>query len=177
MFERKGMLPLRCHSTIILLHDCYAMWYTLHNTCIAQKRFYWAHNVSINLTWMVVLRLCLIPLFWFPCHIVGTDLGLQFSYRLTRCGVLSLGLFTTALPSSKMPAETLSTGQPTETGRENGAVSVLMAHIVCTQTNDPVVTDEAMDMPRDWISNNPPVSKSGHQESGSTICLHSLITW
>lgn len=96
----------------------------------------------------------------------------QFEYRLARCGALSLGIFTSALPTSKMPAETLATGRPVESGRSNGAVSVLMAHIVCTLSNDPVVTDEAMDLPEAWRTTRS--TKSGHQEFGSTICLHSL---
>jgi ribosomal protein S18 acetylase RimI-like enzyme len=87
---------------------------------------------------------------------------------------LSIGLFCTALPDSNIPAPTLKTGNAVETCRPNGAVSVLLVHIVATKSNDFVVTDEAMDYPRDWDSLKPEKSPLGHQEDGRTICIHSL---
>jgi ribosomal protein S18 acetylase RimI-like enzyme len=51
---------------------------------------------------------------------------------------------------------------------------VLLAHIVASRTNDEVVTDEAMDYPRDWNDSQPAASTVGHQEDGRTICIHSL---
>lgn len=60
-----------------------------------------------------------------------------------------------------------------ETSRKNKAVSVLLAHIVSTKSHDSVVSDDSMDYPKDWRSNSTK-SKTGHQEEGRTICLHSL---
>jgi len=92
---------------------------------------------------------------------------------LTTCGELSLGLFTTATPGA-LNAATLATGRPVETGREDGAIGVLMAHIVATKSMEVVVSDEAMDYPLDWESEHPAASTKGHRAEGRTICLHSL---
>lgn len=72
-----------------------------------------------------------------------------------------------------MPAETLETGRPVESSRENGAVSVLLAHIIATQSFDAVVTDAAMDYPSDWDSTHLSPT-TGHRDGGRTICVHSL---
>lgn len=77
------------------------------------------------------------------------------------------------IPGSGVKAETLATGKPVETSRRDGAVSVLLAHIVASKTNSPVVTDASMDFPRDWAENPTPTT-IGHQEEGRTICLHSV---
>lgn len=61
-----------------------------------------------------------------------------------------------------------------ETDREDGARSVLLAHIVATRSNDVVVTDAAMDYPHDYRAGKPNTSGLGHQEGGQTICVHSL---
>ncbi|OBT75396.1 hypothetical protein VF21_05680 [Pseudogymnoascus sp. 05NY08] len=98
----------------------------------------------------------------------------KFKYRLSKCGELSLGLFCTATPDSDIPAATLSTGKPVETSRANGAVSVLLAHVVATKTRDALATDIAMDYPRDWESLKRDERKEGHHEDGRTICVHSL---
>jgi GNAT superfamily N-acetyltransferase len=103
-----------------------------------------------------------------------TDSVIQFIYRLTKCPELSLGLFCTATPDSNYPSESLKAARPVETGRKNGALSVLMAHVVSTLSNDPVVTDNAMDYPRDWNSGNAGPKHIGHQDGGRTVCLHSL---
>ncbi|KAH9908706.1 hypothetical protein F4778DRAFT_359962 [Xylariomycetidae sp. FL2044] len=137
----------------------------------------------------------------------------KFEYRLSTCPELSLGVFCTVAPEKARAAgfeiSTLATANPVETGRGDGAVSVLMAHIVATRSSDPVVTDAAMDYPRDFRSrkstaanagagggsSSSPSSSSGgggrgrdqqhgdddrgsnavgHQESGKTVCIHSL---
>lgn len=49
-----------------------------------------------------------------------------------------------------------------------------MAHIVATKTTELVVTDDAMDYPRDWETASTVDNKAGHQEDGRTICVHSL---
>jgi GNAT superfamily N-acetyltransferase len=69
---------------------------------------------------------------------------------------------------------TLKTGRLVESGRENGAIAVLLAHIVATLSHDMVVTDNAMDYPPDWNSEHPARAIVGHQEGGRTVCVHSL---
>lgn len=52
---------------------------------------------------------------------------------------------------------------------------MLLAHVIATRTNAEVVTDEAMDYPRDWkTAPSAPSSKIGHSEDGRSICVHSL---
>lgn len=85
-----------------------------------------------------------------------------------------MGIFCTAVPGSDMKAETLATGRPVETGRKNGAVSVLLGHVVSAKTTTPFATDASMDYPRDWAAAAPAPSDLGHQERGRTIVLHSV---
>ncbi|RDW79764.1 hypothetical protein BP6252_04402 [Coleophoma cylindrospora] len=94
-------------------------------------------------------------------------------YRLSKCGELCLGLFCTMEPGSDSKAETLATGRPVETSRKDGAVCVLIGHVIAAKTNASIVTDQSMDFPKDWAS-NPSISDIGHQEAGRTICLHSV---
>lgn len=98
----------------------------------------------------------------------------KFTYRLSKCGELCLGIFTTIVPGSGTKAETFDTGHPVETSRRNGAISVLIGHVVAAKTNDLVASDDSMDYPRDWDSPHPKPSKVGHQEAGRTIVLHSV---
>jgi ribosomal protein S18 acetylase RimI-like enzyme len=95
-------------------------------------------------------------------------------YRLSRCGELCLGIFCTIIPGSGVKAETLATGRPVETSRRNGAISVLLGHVVATKTTSTLATDESMDYPKDWESEHLTPSKVGHQEGGRTIVLHSV---
>ena len=78
------------------------------------------------------------------------------------------------MPGSGINAETLETGRPVETSRKDGAISVLLGHIVSTKTTTPTVTDESMDYPRDWGSQSPTPTNLGHIEGGRTIVLHSV---
>ncbi|KAI1491383.1 hypothetical protein F5X96DRAFT_481734 [Biscogniauxia mediterranea] len=102
----------------------------------------------------------------------------KFEYRLTVCPELSMGVFCTVVPSSasakNFEIDTLRTAKAVETGRNDGAVSVLLSHIISTRSNMDVVTDDAMDYPRDYKTNRLKVSPLGHQEIGRTICIHSL---
>ncbi|TVY57517.1 Polyamine N-acetyltransferase [Lachnellula suecica] len=98
----------------------------------------------------------------------------KFIYRLTKCGELCLGIFCTVDPASGFKAETLATGKPIETSRKNGAVSVLLGHVVAAKTNDALATDVSMDYPKDWESKSPQPSAVGHHEAGRTIVLHSV---
>lgn len=98
----------------------------------------------------------------------------KFIYRLNKCGELCLGIFCTVVPGSGIQAETLATGKPVETSRKDGAVSVLIGHVVATKTTSQLVTDESMSYPSDWESEEPAPSNLGHQEIGRTIVLHSV---
>lgn len=70
--------------------------------------------------------------------------------------------------------EYVGVSRPIETGRENGAVSVLLGHVVATKTDSALTTDASMDYPRDWNAEHPSPSEVGHQEDGRTIVLHSV---
>lgn len=73
-----------------------------------------------------------------------------------------------------MKAATLETGRVVETNRRNGAISVLIGHVIAAKTTSSVVTDDAMDFPKEWASPTSPPSALGHQEHGRTIALHSV---
>ncbi|KAI0525908.1 hypothetical protein F5B22DRAFT_588220 [Xylaria bambusicola] len=101
----------------------------------------------------------------------------KFIYRLTTCPELCMGLFCTVVPSKAQGWEidTLHTAHAVETGRDDAAVSVLLAHIIATRSHGAVVTDDSMDYPqggRTTKSNDD--SKVGHQDFGRTVCIHSL---
>ncbi|KAI1265551.1 polyamine acetyltransferase, variant [Xylariaceae sp. FL1019] len=103
----------------------------------------------------------------------------KFIYRLTACSELSMGVFCTIVPSAiadtGFDLSTMHTAHPVETSRDDGAVSVLMAHIIATRSHEAVVTDKAMDYPRDYASvETKPPSELGNQENGRTLCIHSL---
>jgi ribosomal protein S18 acetylase RimI-like enzyme len=87
-----------------------------------------------------------------------------------------MGLFCTVAPGSLKDWEidTLKTANPVETGRNDGAVSVLFAHIISTRTDSELVTDKAMDYPRDFRTVKPNTSGLGHLEVGRTVAIHSL---
>ncbi|KAI1306871.1 hypothetical protein F5Y03DRAFT_394308 [Xylaria venustula] len=106
----------------------------------------------------------------------------KFVYRLTACPELCMGVFCTVVPTNTQGWEidTLHTARPVETGRSDGAVSVLLAHIVATRSHDYVVTDDAMDYPQG--DNTARAGRNdangsgivGHHEFGRTVCIHSL---
>ncbi|KAI0161682.1 hypothetical protein GGR52DRAFT_575987 [Hypoxylon sp. FL1284] len=103
----------------------------------------------------------------------------KFEYRLSTCPELCLGLFCTVVPSEIQDTDielvTLPTSHPVETGRANGAKSVLLAHVVSTRSHDPMVTDAAMDYPHDFrIRKGVDDAERGHQAAGQTVCMHSV---
>lgn len=99
----------------------------------------------------------------------------KFEYRLTKCGEICLGIFATVEPGSPSAiAETYVTGRPVESSRKNGAISVLIGHVVATKTNDKTASDDSMSVPENWKSPNPKPTNLGHQEAGRTIVLHSV---
>lgn len=80
------------------------------------------------------------------------------------------------VPGSGFEAETLATGHPVESSRSNGAISVLLGHVIAAKTDGDVATDASMDYPRDWESKEAAPTKTGHLEEGRTIVLHSVAT-
>ncbi|PBP21066.1 polyamine acetyltransferase [Diplocarpon rosae] len=98
----------------------------------------------------------------------------KFKYRLTICGEICYGVFCTVVPGSGFRSETLEAARPVETSRRNGAVSVLLGHVISTKTNDTVATDDSMGVPEDWESSPQKPSRLGHQEAGRNIVLHSV---
>ncbi|KAA8573947.1 hypothetical protein MFRU_001g01960 [Monilinia fructicola] len=98
----------------------------------------------------------------------------KLRYRLTRCGELCLGIFCTMMPGSDPEIETLSTGRPVETSRKNGAISVLIGHVVAAKTHDLTASDASMGVPDGWEATKPPRTSLGHQEDGRTIVIHSV---
>jgi GNAT superfamily N-acetyltransferase len=70
--------------------------------------------------------------------------------------------------------ETLAHAKLVETNRHNGAVSVLLAHIVATRCRGDVITDADMDYPSDWRSRKGRPADVGHQDEGRTVAVHSF---
>ncbi|KAF2762926.1 acyl-CoA N-acyltransferase [Pseudovirgaria hyperparasitica] len=101
----------------------------------------------------------------FPPHEAATKE--KFEYRFSVCGELSLGMFT-ATPTKDAPAN-LQKDATLHT-----ASSTLIAHVVSTKTTNDVVSDEDMDLPKNWQTERHSMSKAGHKEEGRTIALHSL---
>lgn len=98
----------------------------------------------------------------------------QFVYRLTVCGELSLGLFTT---SDDAPAQvvTASTAHVVESGAAPERKEFLLAHICATKTRNELISDDDMKVPPNWRDQPHPADATvGHQEDGRTIALHSL---
>ncbi|KAK3306645.1 uncharacterized protein B0T15DRAFT_492178 [Chaetomium strumarium] len=108
-----------------------------------------------------------------PAHRASPE---KLEYRLTVCPELSLGIFLTVIPeqANDLGIETLPHAKPVETGRADGAVSMLLAHIVSSRCRGDIVTDSDMDYPKDWRNQKSRAAEVGHQESGTTVGLHSL---
>ncbi|KAK4100842.1 acyl-CoA N-acyltransferase [Parathielavia hyrcaniae] len=101
----------------------------------------------------------------------------KFEYRLTVAPELSLGVFLTVVPeqAKQLGIETLPPARPVETGRADGAVSVLLAHVISTRCRGDVVTDADMAYPGDWRTRRGRAAEdAGHREDGRTVGLHSL---
>ncbi|KAK7956816.1 uncharacterized protein PG986_006038 [Apiospora aurea] len=98
----------------------------------------------------------------------------KFEYRLSNSAEICMGLFLTVASekAQEFEIDTVRTAWPVETGRS--AVSVLLAHVVATKCDGDVITDDAMDYPRDFRTVKSNSTKLGHQESGRTVALHSL---
>ncbi|KAJ0348739.1 hypothetical protein COL154_007169 [Colletotrichum chrysophilum] len=103
----------------------------------------------------------------------------KFEYRLSTCSDICSGIFCSIVPSEAQDKdfalETLPVANPVETGRANGAVLALCAHVVSTLGNGPVVTDADMSYPVNWRDQESSKSSGlGHQVMGRTVCLHSF---
>lgn len=103
----------------------------------------------------------------------------KFEYRLSTCSDICSGIFCSIVPSEAkdkdFALETLPVANPVETGRANGAVLALCAHVVSTLGNGPVVTDADMSYPINWRDQESSKSSGlGHQVMGRTVCLHSF---
>ena len=113
----------------------------------------------------------------------------KFIYRLTRCGELSLGLFTSAevdpaQSHSSSPEQNSSSPDPSKAITAATAVppysgtparrSVLLGHVIATKTTNATVKDEDMMLPENWQRSSTVSADVGHQEAGRTICIHSL---
>jgi GNAT superfamily N-acetyltransferase len=103
---------------------------------------------------------------------------LQIAYRLTVCGELCSGLFTSAYPTVSGPLSKLIKARkefPSVDSADSDRKRILMGHVIATKFNgSKVVTDDAMAVPSDWKTNYQLGPSTGHHEEGDTICLHSL---
>jgi len=134
----------------------------------------------------VTLFHCLSPLYapFSPCISAVSDSALpretaantclQFLYRFTRCGELSLGLFSTGRNAdySRKDDDPINEAATAIAESSNG---ILIAHIVSTKSRNETVLDEDMAYPEDWQDiTKSSDAKLGHKEDGRTICIHSL---
>jgi GNAT superfamily N-acetyltransferase len=124
-----------------------------------------------------LLLLCLVISFSYIFNSLTYGFVLKIEYRLRTAGNICFGFFLSINPdeakSKDFWVESMDTAEPVETGRDDRLV--LVAHILCTLGNQPVVTDEDMDYPRDWRElSNRGKAPVGHQQSGRTACLHSF---
>jgi len=95
-------------------------------------------------------------------------------YRFTKCGELSLGLFTSSGPdSATREASTAESANPTYSSTPNHK-AIMLAHIIAAKCTTPVVTDDAMALPPDWESPSPKSDRLGHREEGRTLAIHAL---
>lgn len=102
----------------------------------------------------------------------------QFDYRLSKASHISYGLFLRPSPSPR-PGSLLS---KIESARLDAITTgdgddrlVLIAQLVSTMGNGPVVNDTDMDYPKNWRDLEATKgSPLGHQEDGRTVCVHSL---
>ncbi|KAK3678280.1 hypothetical protein LTR78_001575 [Recurvomyces mirabilis] len=98
----------------------------------------------------------------------------KFQYRLSHCGELSLGIFTSHEGNDIATAQTSA---PVYSGAPHRK-AVLLGHVIATKTTNPTVTDNDMAIPsptsQSSTSDADPGSLPGHKEIGRTLCIHSL---
>ena len=101
----------------------------------------------------------------------------KFSYRLTACPELCLGVFVHTAGSEALlgPASSSASAQSPSAASSG----VLVGHIIATRCTTHVLTDDSMGVPKDWrmAAADPasvPASPLGHQAEGGTVAVHSL---
>lgn len=106
---------------------------------------------------------------------INTD-HVQLEYRLRTCGELCSGIFTSGYPTTSGPVgEILKTRKfPSIDSHNTDRKRILLGHIISTKSSARLVTDEAMDYPKDWKIKYQLSPSTGHNEDGDTICIHSL---
>ncbi|KAF2180639.1 acetyltransferase [Zopfia rhizophila CBS 207.26] len=110
----------------------------------------------------------------FEPHEAATQEKLE--YRLRTCGELCTGLFSSAYTTSdgKLGDLVRTRKFPSIDSSDSDRKKVLLGHIIATKHTSPLVTDDSMAFPADWRTNYQLTPKTGHNEDGQTICLHSL---
>lgn len=101
----------------------------------------------------------------------------QIHYRLSVCGELCSGLFSSAYRTVDGPLSKLIKARdwPPVDSSDSDRKRILMGHIIATKfAGGNIVTDDSMAFPADWKSNYQLTPAVGHDEEGDTICLHSL---
>lgn len=108
-------------------------------------------------------------------YFTDTD-SLQLDYRLHTCGELCSGLFTSGYSTSPGPiGKVLKTRTfPSIDSADADRKRILLAHIIATKSASRLVTDDAMDYPKDWQTKYQLSPSVGHDELGDTVCIHSL---
>jgi len=103
----------------------------------------------------------------------------KIDYRLHVAGELCSGIFSSGLPTSPGKLGELVRSRDFPLIDSNNSADrrrVLLGHIIATKHSGHLVTDPAMDFPKDWRTNHEmvPSANNGHSEDGKTVCLHSL---
>ncbi|KAH3951935.1 hypothetical protein HBI56_164700 [Parastagonospora nodorum] len=100
----------------------------------------------------------------------------KIEYRLRTCGELCSGLFTSAYATTSGPLGDIIKARkfPSIDSSDADRKRVLLAHIIATKTSSRIVTDDAMDYPKDWQTKYQLTPTTGHNEDGETVCIHSL---
>ncbi|KAF2029743.1 acyl-CoA N-acyltransferase [Setomelanomma holmii] len=100
----------------------------------------------------------------------------KIEYRLRTCGELCSGIFSSAYPTSSGSLGTLIKTRKFQhiDSSDSDRKRVLLGHIIATKSSSQVVTDDAMDYPKDWRTKYQLTPSIGHNEDGQTICIHSL---
>lgn len=100
----------------------------------------------------------------------------QIEYRLRTCGELCSGLFTSSYATTSGPLGNIIKARkfPSIDSSDADRKRVLLAHIIATKTSSRIVTDDAMDFPKDYQTKYQLAPNTGHNEDGETVCIHSL---
>ena len=110
----------------------------------------------------------------------------KIRYRLTTCGELSLGIFSSAVEGSDiLKSPTGETANAIESSRAERK-GVLLGAVVATKTQNNSISEQDTMLPESWQKSSEDETKSsnldgtsdaerqGHNEAGRTIALHSF---